>query len=267
MTDPAEELAEAVDDSDWVDAAVRFGLVVHGAVYLLLGVLAARLAFGDYRGSVSKGAFKQLAESPFGTALLVLVALGMGLLVVWKALDAAVGHREKSGVTRLRMRGADAFKGIVYAWVAYKAVKTALGSKGGGSRANTADLMELPLGTWIVGLIGLSIVLYGAAHVWQAVTGRLRENLTAEGRSGGSGTAYLLVGTIGYLAKGLAFSMIGALFVYAAVTERPRRSGGLDGALHRILERPFGSWLLLAMALGLACYGVFSIIRARHLRR
>ena len=78
---------------------------------------------------------------------------------------------------------------------------------------------------------------------------------------------HLLLGKIGYVAKGIAFVMVGGLFVYAAADHRPKRSGGLDGALARLLDQPYGSWLLLAMAAGLACYGLFQLARARHLSR
>jgi hypothetical protein len=61
--------------------------------------------------------------------------------------------------------------------------------------------------------------------------------------------------------------MIGALAAYAAVTHEPRKSGGLDAALYRLLHQPYGSWLLLALALGLGCYGLFGLVRARHLSR
>lgn len=264
----ADEMGRKADQSDWVDRAVRFGLVVYGVVYLLIAWLAAQLAFGDYNGSVTKGALKTLGEQPFGSALLTVVAAGMGLLVLWRLLDAAVGHREKDGVERWRLRGVDLFRAVVYGWIGYKAATTALGESGGrGPRATTARIMELPLGVWLVAGIGVCIGVYGAGHVWRGLSEQHREHLAAEGRSGTAGSAYLLLGKVGYIAKGIAFVMIGGLFVYAALTHDPRRSGGLDGALYQLLRQPFGSWLLLAMAIGIGCYGSFQVVRARHLSR
>lgn len=263
----ATDLGRRVEQSDWIDHAVRFGLVVYGTVYVLIAVLAGRLAFGDYRGSVSKGAFTTVAEQPFGTWLLVVIAVGMGLLVAWRLLDAAVGHREEDGAERWRLRGADLVRGVVYAGVAWKALGTATGSSGGSPRATTAKLMDLPLGPWIVGAAGAGIAVFGATQVWRGLSEKHRENLAAEGRSGTAGAAYLLLGKIGYAAKGVAFVIIGALTGYAAVTHEPRKSGGLDAALYELLQQPFGSWLLLGLASGLGCYGLFSLARARHLSR
>ena len=77
----------------------------------------------------------------------------------------------------------------------------------------------------------------------------------------------MLLGKVGYIAKGVAIGLVGVLFVYAAVTHDPKKSGGLDQALHEVLEQPFGPFLLVAIALGIACYGLFCFARARHLSR
>jgi hypothetical protein len=69
------------------------------------------------------------------------------------------------------------------------------------------------------------------------------------------------------MAKGVAFAIVGGLFCYAAYTHQPKKSGGLDVALHKVLQQPFGQFLLLAIALGIACYGLFCFARARHLSR
>jgi hypothetical protein len=264
----AEEVGRKAEDSDWIDNAVRFGLVVYGVVYLLIAWVAVQLALGDYHGAVTKGAFRTLSEQSFGGILLVVVAVGMALLVLWRLLDAAVGHREKEGFERWRLRGYDLGKAAVYGGLGYKAVRTGLGDSGGNSsRTATAKLMDLPLGVWIVAAVGIAVAGYGASQIWRGFSEKHREHLAGEGRIGTAGSAYLLLGTIGYVAKGIAFVMVGGLFVYAAVDHRPKRSRGLDGALYKLLEQPFGSWLLLAMAAGLACYGLFQLSRARHLSR
>ncbi len=77
----------------------------------------------------------------------------------------------------------------------------------------------------------------------------------------------MLFGKVGYIAKGIAIGIVGGLFAYAAVTHEAKKSGGLDQALQTVLEQPFGPVLLLAIAVGIACYGLFCFARARHLSR
>lgn len=264
----ADEAGRKAEESDFLDAVVRFGLVAYGLVYLLMALLAGQLAFGDYGGSVAKGALKKVAEQPFGKWLLVVLALGMAALVAWRLIDAFVGHRELDGAELVRARLYDGLKVPVYGWIGYKAVKTALGDgSGSGSAATTAKIMDLPAGRVLVGAIGVGIIGYGLVQAWRGLSDGHRDHLAGQGRSGDSGTAYLLLGKVGYVAKGVVFTMIGALFLFAAWTHRPRESGGLDRALREILEQPFGAWLLLAMAVGLGCYGLFQLVRARHLSR
>ena len=88
-----------------------------------------------------------------------------------------------------------------------------------------------------------------------------------EGTVGGNGRIYLVLGMLGYVGKGLAIALVGLLFGYAAVTHDAQRFGGLDQALHEVLRTPFGVPVLLAIAAGLGCFGVFCAPLARHLDR
>ena len=58
------------------------------------------------------------------------------------------------------------------------------------------------------------------------------------------------------------------LFLYAAFTHDAKKSGGLDVALHKVLEQPYGAPVLVVMALG---FGVLRAVLlrawARHLDR
>ncbi len=93
------------------------------------------------------------------------------------------------------------------------------------------------------------------------------DKLTAQGRSGDTGKAFVLFGKVGYVSKGLAFLVVAGLFLWAAWTQDPEKSGGLDQALHKVLQQPFGTAVLIALAMGIACYGLFTFAWARHLDR
>src|SRR5690242_13894329 len=96
MTDRAEALGREAHQSDWLDWAIRAGLVAYGVVHLLVGWLALQLAFGESQSKASnKGAMQELAQQPFGEVLVWAIAVGMFLLVIWRGLEAAVGHQDK----------------------------------------------------------------------------------------------------------------------------------------------------------------------------
>ena len=55
--------------------------------------------------------------------------------------------------------------------------------------------------------------------------------------------------------------------MWAAVTFDPADASGLDGALRSILSVPFGQVLLTLVALGIAAFGAFCLVRARYPER
>ena len=272
MTDP-QTMGREAEQSDWLDNVARVGLIAYGVVYLLIAWLAVQLALGDHGEEASpSGALHALAQQPFGDAIVWAVAVGMFLLVVWRLIEAAFGHSDSSGSERLRKRVASVGKACVYAVLGVTAVRVAAGSEGShgssqSSRGMTTKLMDLPGGQWIVVAVGLSVIGYGAVVAWKGWNEKFAEDLQTEGKLGYSGAAYLLLGKVGHLAKGAVFALVGGLLCYAGVTHQPKESGGIDQALQKVLEQPFGPYLLIATGVGLACYGLFVLAWARHIDR
>jgi hypothetical protein len=255
-------------DNDALDVTIRIGLVAYGVVHLLIAWLALQLALGHHDGHVSnQGALRHLAGEPFGKPLLWAIAIGMFFLVCWRVLEGSVGHRdERDDKKRWAARAGSFGKAVIYGAVGLSALKIAIGAGSRAhNRATTAKLMDLPAGAWIVAIIGVAIVAYGANMVRRGFAEKYREHLTAEGQSGETGTAYLWLGKYGYVAKGVAIGIVGCLVVYAAASHDPKKSGGLDEALRTVLQQPFGPFLLGLIAVGIGCYGVFCLARARHL--
>lgn len=266
----AADTAESVHRSGWLDHAIRAGLVAYGVVHLLVALLAVQLAFGEKEDSASNsGALHYLAEQPFGEVLVWGVAVGMLLLVIWRVLEFAFGYPEESDdKKRWRKRATSLGKAVIYGALGWSAVKVAFGDGSrGGTDGTTAKIMQLPGGQLIVGVIGLAIIGYGISLVVRGWTEKFREHLDAQGQSGQDGSAYVMLGKAGYIAKGVALSVIGGLFGYAAITHEAKKSGGLDQALQTVVEQPFGPVMLTAIGLGIGAYGLFCFARARHLSR
>lgn len=266
----ARRVTGRTDGSDWMDHAVRVGLVSYGVVHLVLAWLALRLAFGDSGGSASgSGALHEMATTAVGRITLYVVAAGFAALVVWQALEALWGHRDREGGERVLKRLTSAAKVVLYAALGFTALKTALGSSSGGSDTDgiTAKLMSVPAGPFIVGAVGVVIVGVAGALAYRGLSEGFRSELQLDGQVGKDGSAYVWFAKIGYVSKGVAIAVVGVLFGYAALTHDPHKSGGLDQALHKILQQPFGVPILVVIAAGFACYGLFCFAWARHLDR
>ena len=72
-----------------------------------------------------------------------------------------------------------------------------------------------------------------------------------------------LLGMIGTIARGLVFALAGVLVIDAAVTHKASKSGGIDKALLTLRNQPFGEFLMVLAALGLAIFGVYGLCEAR----
>jgi hypothetical protein len=72
------------------------------------------------------------------------------------------------------------------------------------------------------------------------------------------------LGQVGYIAKGIAFGIVGLLVAGAAVQRNAAKSNGLDGALHTLAGKPYGQVLLVAIAAGFAAFGLYCFFQSRY---
>jgi hypothetical protein len=266
----ATRAAGEVKDHPALSWAARLGFLCYGLVYVLIGWLSAQLALGHPDQSASrKGALAALTQQPLGRTLLWVAVAGFAALVVWEACEVVVGHRQHDGLRRVAGCAGSVFKAVVFGSLAVTAAQVAAGSGGSGGSSEdgyTARALRLPLGPLLVGAVGVAIVGYGVYSAVKGLTDRWRKELDPEGRTGTIGSALAALARTGYVARGVAFGVVGALVVWAAVTQDPNRSGGLDDALATLRDAPAGPYLLLLVAFGLACFGVFNVAKAWHLR-
>jgi hypothetical protein len=62
------------------------------------------------------------------------------------------------------------------------------------------------------------------------------------------------------------FAIIGVFLGKAALEYDPSEAVGIDGALLKLVEQPFGQWLLGLVAAGLVAYAVYCLVEARYRR-
>jgi hypothetical protein len=262
-------------DGDGLENLARVGLVSYGVVHLLVAWLALQLAWGTSSESADQsGALSTVAESPLGKPLLWIIALGMIALAVWQALEVV---RWRSGwsasgdarTTAVKKSAKAVAKAIIYAALAVLAIRVATGSSGGGGsqQQTVAGVFGWPGGRWLVGALGLAIVGVGVYHVYKGVTKRFLKEIDLAEAPPSATRLVTRLGQVGYPGKGVALGVVGGLFVWAAITFDPEKASGLDGALRTILDAPFGQFLLTLVALGIAAFGAYLLVRARYPER
>lgn len=258
----AEKTGRSVQQNPVYRWLVTVGLAAYGVVHLLVAWLALQLAFGGGSGEASNtGALQELSDQPFGGALLIVVAVGLGTLSIWQLLDAAFGHRDRDGADRIRKRLTSVAKAVLYAGLGVSAMTIALGGGGGGGdteQSVTGRLLSNPAGVVLVLAVAAGVAAVGIAQIVKGVRKKFTEDL-----AGSPGRAGTVLGVLGHVAKGVAFLVVASLFAAAAITHDPERTGGMDTALRAVRDQPFGVFLLALMAFGLACYGLYCFVWAR----
>lgn len=248
----------------------RWGLVAKGSLYLLVGVIAADVAIGHGRRLRDRGgAIATLATDWYGKALVLALAIGLAGYAAWRFAEGVLGRPLEGGEKEGWPKRIGYFaRSAWYIGLCAVAVAALAGAdESSGSRKEdryTARVLELPLGRWIVGAVGLGVVGAGVFNVWRGATGRFRKNLKLRKMSELEDRLFTVVGAVGHLARGVVFGLIGFFLVRAAWQYDPQEAVGLDGALSKVVRADYGDTLLGFVAAGLIAYGLYCYVEARY---
>jgi hypothetical protein len=264
--------AREVTDHPLLRALARAGLVAYGLLHLLIAWLAVQLARGVGAADADQtGALQTVADGPGGRVLLWLIGLGLLCLALWQAGEVLLWwrgllHPERRVRTAILCARCLA-KAVVYAALGITGLLFAAGA---GYEADerlrelTDDALEVPGGTLAVEAVAVAVVAVGAYTFVRGVTGGFMRDIDLPAAPDRWEPAIEVAGRVGYLAKGLAFGLVGVLLWRAARSADVSTATGLDGAMTAIAGTGAGPWLLGAVAAGFGAFGLYALARARY---
>jgi hypothetical protein len=257
--------ARRAPDSLFIRVLARAGLAARGVLYILIGWVAILVALGHSSQQANQqGALQLLAGKPYGLVSLWLLAIGFAGYALWRLSEAIFGvaGAEDGAGPRLKSLG----RAVVYAGFAFLAIKVIVGANSNQTRQQqdlTAKVMQHTGGRWLIGIVGLIVVIAGAALVVQGWRRTFMKNMQTSQLTRTQRRIVEWLGVIGTVARGLVFALAGALVIDAAVTFKPAKSGGLDKALLTLRDQSFGVLLLILVAIGLIIFGIYGLCEAR----
>jgi hypothetical protein len=265
----ASGTARRASDSPAARALARAGLTARGVLYILIGLVAILVALGQTSQEADQqGALQLLAGQPYGLVSLWLLGIGFAGYALWRLSEAAFGVTGEGNGAGARLKSL--VRALIYAFFAYLTFKIIAGT-GTGSQTKkqqdlTATVMHHPGGQWLVGIVGLAIVIAGLVLVFEGIRRKFLKYLQLSQLSPRTRRIVEWLGVIGTAARGAVFALAGVLVIEAAVTYKPAKAGGIDKALLTLRNQPFGEFLLIIAALGLIIFGIYGLCEARWRR-
>lgn len=267
-TAKAKSTARDLEDSDAVHGLARLGLAARGVVWLVIGLLTLSVLLGGSEQTDQGGALRALSDKPFGTVLLVVLAVGFLGHGLWRLLNAAIGHRdEHEPRKRWAARAGSLLRGLVYGALGLATVRFLLGGSGQDqTQSLTARLMAETGGRTLVGVVGLVLVGLGIVMGVRALQHDHADKLMTSRMPSGWRSPAVTVGVVGLLGRGAVLALLGVFLVLAAVRFDPSQAKGLDAALQTVAVQPYGQGLLALAVVGVLAYAVWSFIEAAYRR-
>ncbi|MFC9729669.1 DUF1206 domain-containing protein [Streptomyces roseolus] len=255
---------------DVVRTGARIGFAARGALYLLVGALAVRIGLtGTNEQADRGGALTEVAATPFGAVLLWALGVGLAGMAVWRLSEALFGSAgpRGDGAGKRALSGA---RFVFYGVSSFLVLAFAAGDRGSGAGSTdrqsqdiTGRLLALPGGQWWVGAAAAGFLGAGLWIAGRAALRTYRKHLMWDRMSKGRRRFMDVTGITGGVGRGLVFGAVGYFGLKAAVAFDPKESKGMDDALRSFAQTPVGPWLLVAVAVGLVLFGVFSFGQAR----
>lgn len=241
----------------------RLGMASKGIVYILIGTLTAIAAFGLGGNKTSgKGALQFLSEQSYGKVLLMIIGIGLSGYLFYRLYQAIAnlkGHDED--IKGFVMRGSYVVSGLIYGFLAFTAFKMVLGNTSGNSNS-VLDVLNSDYGNIIAIIIGIAIAGKAVYEFYAAYSGKFKDGVEHTSLSAKAKEVLTKAGTIGFTARGIVAAILAFLFFKAGLQNSNSNINRTDA--FDFLQNEFGSIVLTVVAVGVATYGVFMLIKSKH---
>ena len=263
-----KRVAKEAAFSPLMDRLTRLGYAVKGFLYVGIGMISIAGALGKSSTPADQlGAIAEFSKLPAAEPVLWLTLLGLVSYSLWGVIRAVLDPFHKGTDTDgLLARGGYLISAATYASFVVPTYQMINGIRHKSSATGTVEMvskvMNMPMGRWLVGIIGLAAIAAGIYQIYSAIKMDFDQRFKPYAMTAEQLRIAKQMGRFGTAARGLVFSLTGFFLVLAAYRSSPGSARGFDGALDYLGKQPYGIYLLIFVALGLIAFGVYSLMSA-----
>src|SRR5215216_2211606 len=159
-------------NSEAMDRLARLGYAVKGFLYVAIGFIAISSALGESNTPADQlGAIATFTKFPFAQIILWIILIGLVSYSLWGIIRAVLDPFHKGrDLKGLLTRGGYLVSAVTYASFVLPTYHLITGARRGAGPNGTVQLvskvMNMPMGRWIVGIVGVAAIAAGLYQVY-----------------------------------------------------------------------------------------------------
>lgn len=277
------------DDPDttisWIARVTRFGWLSKGLVFVLIGVIAVRVATTRWRepdaDATQAGALRVVSSQPLGSVMLITISMGLIVFTVWNVTQAVIRDSTDLDalgiVKRVGWFGLGLFYGLI-AFTGFRLALSELDSPGSGTDSDTstgrsgdgapeeltARLLAADGGRLATVVLAVGVVVVAGYHFHKGVTYGFVNDLDTTDLSADHERWLGRLGVGGFTARAFVLAVVAFFLAKAAVEFDPDEAVGLDGALREFSSVAYGRVVIVLVGVGMVLAGLYDMVTFRR---
>lgn len=241
----------------------RFGLLVRGILYALVGVIAVAAMIGASESVDLQGSLTLVMNNGLRVPIAIFAAAGLFGYSLWGVVRAVADPLERGGnwhgiISRIGFL----WSAIAYGGLGLFAIQFAVGAVGegggGGLPLGINKVLGPQLTSWVLPVFGGVVLVTGIGQFMDAWFAPFRNDFLPQEKNPRLWSLWVLAGRIGLLGRGVAFTVIGILMAVGGISGDLHYDYGLTRAFAVLLGLPAGAIGLIVVAIGFVALGLHS---------
>lgn len=257
----------------WKKVTAKAGYSAKTVMYVMLGVfiLTSVLTTLNREKASQSNVFITLKQQPLGQIFLCILVIGLACYALWRWLQVFIEDKSEDDSLFIHIINKLFFfvSGAFYFAAAYAGGKTLLEMQSSSSSQDNSKevseyLLQYEWGLMVVAAIGVCILIFAVVQFKHAYTTDFLEKFSLSSLSPRITKCVTVTGRLGYIARGVVYSLVGGFFILAALLSNPSEAGGLQKALETLMKQPFGPYIIAAVGVGFIMFGLYCALEAKY---